>query len=416
MTTQTNRGPTHLGLILSVLFPLLVFISPSSSFATSTLNTKVQFYSAELNFNYDPAMLKKNKHCTSTACIEKFHGKIEATDYTILLNDLLSYKEKYKLNDWFFYNLVRKTVEGIYPKQSSMYQTTVTWFFMTKAGYDTRLYTAQNKYTFLYVRTEDEVYEMPFVKVEGAFYLDLTSIYFKAKTKGLLMEMQKFQPGALNNRLFSLKIQEYPSLPPMIVEKEYQFKHNQKDIRLKVKIDTISNQLLSNYPFIKVMNYIKTPFTETTKKSFEKALKPHLKNLEVEDQLSFLVSFTRKAFDYKSDQMTIRRDQPLTAEEALVSATSDYEDRVSIMYQLLKETTELNFIVIQYIYDDIVTIGVELPEVFGNPFVYNGIHYTICDPTMPSNTGKLGLYPINLDKDFEILEEVIQQTEVGFKD
>ncbi len=413
MLNYLTSYPTRVGIkALSILFLFIPFFS----FAAPTVKTKVQFFSAKLSFEYDSAMLNKNKHCTSTVCIKKFHAKIEETNYRLLLNGMLNYKMQYKLNDWFFYNLVRKTVEDIYPKESSMYQTTVTWFFMTKAGYDTRLYTAQNKFTFLYIKTKDDVYEMPYVKVDGQFYMNLTSIYFQAKTKGLLMEQQKFQPGASNEKYFSLTINQYPNLPPMLVKKEYRFKHNERNIKLNVDVDTIGNQLLKNYPFIKTVNYIKTPFTETTKKSFKKALKPHLKNLEIEDQVSFLISFTRKALTFKNDQLYMRRDQPLTAEETLVASLSDYEDRVSLMYQLLKETTDLNFVVIQYLYDDIVTIGVELPEVFGEPFKHKGVNYTICDPTMPTNTGKLGIYPISLDDDYEILEEVIQYTEVGMKD
>jgi len=182
----------------------------------------------------------------------------------------------------------------------------------------------------------------------------------------------------------------------MNVEKVFKFSYRQKEIKLKVQIDTIGKLLLSNYPFVKTAHYLKAPFTEATRKSMVKALEPHLKKLELEDQMSFLVSFTRKAFEYESDQMTIGRDNPLTAEEALVAEGSDFEDRTAILYQLLVDLTDLNFIVIQYLYDDIVTIGVELPEVYGEAFRYEGISYTICDPTMPTNTGKIGLYPIVL--------------------
>ncbi len=407
-----------IGIVTKSTLPLIFFFSLILHFQVfanpTTTKTSVPFFSVELDLEYDQAMLKKNRYCTSQTCIEKFYTKLEETNYNLLLNKFLTYKDELKLNDWFFYNLVEKSVKEIYPKKNSIYRTLVTWFFMTKAGYDTRLYTAQNKYFFLFVRTNDEVYEMPFVKVDGDFFLDLTSIYYSAKTKGLLLEMQKFQPGALNERMFSLKISSYPNIPPMTVEKEFRFVHMEKEIKLEIQIDTLSNQLLSNYPFVKTLNYIHMPFRETTKKSLIKALKPHLKGLELEDQMSLLVSFTRKAFEYQNDQINMLRDMPLTAEEALLATETDFEDRVSIMYQLLKEITDFNFVVIQYVYDDIVTIGVELPEVYGKPFSYEGISYTICDPTMPANTGKLGVYPINLDKDFEILEEVQQTTEVGF--
>lgn len=400
-------------LLLLIVFSVLTTTTLN---AASSKTIQITFYSSKVKLAYDPDMLQKNKHCTSSSCLEKFYQKIEASDYQLLLKGLLREKEKLQLNDWFFYNLVRKTIEQIYPKHRGMYHTTTTWFFMTKAGYDTRLFTAQNKYTFLFVRTTDEVYEMPYVKVEGAFYLDLTSIYHQIKTKGLLLELQTFQPGALNQKVFSLKIKNYPRLTSMNVEKNFRFTFRQKEINIKVKVDTIGKVLLANYPFVKTLNYLQAPFTTSTSDALAKAFRPYLDQLELEDQLSFLVSFTRKAFEYEGDQMVLGRDHPLTAEEALVAESSDFEDRTAILYQLLNELTDLNFVVIQYLYDDIVTIGIELPEVYGNAFIHEGVNYTICDPTMPSNTGKLGIYPINFGEDYEILEEFVQQVEVGMRD
>ncbi len=413
-TTYTISTST--GSILFILSFFFLNINNAIAYTNASQEITIQYYSTTLQMDLDPAMLKKNKYCTSQLCLENFYNKIEETNYKLLLNDLLKYREKLQLNDWFYYVLVQKTMEQIFPKKKSMYRTNYAWFFMTKSGYDTRLYTAQNKFSFLYLRTDDEVYEMPFLKVNGDFYLDVTSIYYKAKTKGLLMEMQKFQPGTLNTQTFSLKINNYPDIPPMIVTKEFSFTHQQKKIKFQVDIDTVANQLLSNYPFVKAINYIETPLTKTTKKSLTKAIQPHIKNLEIEDQLSFFVSFSRKAFEFKNDQIRFRRDKPLTAEQTLVASMSDFEDRAALMYQLILETTELNFIIVEYLYDDIITVGVEFPEVFGKPFIHQGVNYTICDPSMPTNTGKLGIYPINLDKDFEVIKEVMQQVEVGMKD
>jgi len=138
--------------------------------------------------------------------------------------------------------------------------------------------------------------------------------------------------------------------------------------------------------------------------SLKKALQPHLQGKSPADQVRVLVSFTRKAFPYKSDQVRFQRDQPLTADQLMLADSSDFEDRCAMLHTLLKEMTDLNFILVQYIHDDIITIGVDLPEIIGKPFEHEGIKYTICDPTMPSNSSKLGLYPISLDKDIEILE------------
>jgi hypothetical protein len=388
----------------AVLLGSISFFTVSAS--NAPINTKVKFYSTTLDLQLDPSMLEKNKHCTSTSCIKRFYQKLEESNYQLLLDGLLGYKEELKLNDWFFFNLVRKTVEQIYDQESDMFQTSTTWFLMTKAGYDTRLYTNKSKYTFLFVRTEDKVFDAPYLKMKGHQYVNLTSLYYSLKIKGIQFEVPKYQPGQLNNKPFSFKIGEMPELPPMTVNKTYKFKIGQEEVEINVKVDTLGIALLSKFPGTNPMNNIKVPLSGTTMKSIKEALQPYLEGKTDAEKISVLVSFTRKAFPYKSDQIRYRVNKPMTADQLMLADTSDFEDRCALLYSLLKETTDLNFILVRYIYDDIITIGVELPEVTGKPFVHEGIAYTICDPTMPSNSSKLGLYPINLDKDIEILEVV----------
>ncbi|MFT5765045.1 MAG: hypothetical protein ACI8X3_002481 [Saprospiraceae bacterium] len=391
----------------SIFVFFLAFIFSFSVAANDApVKTKIKFYSTTLDLQYDPTMLAKNKHCTSTACVKRFYLKLEESNYQLLLDGLLAYKEDLQLNDWFFYNLVRKAVEHIYKNEKDMFRTSTTWFLLTKAGYDTRLYTAKDKYTFLFVRSEDKVFDASYVKMKGQLYVNLTSLYFGLKTKGIYFEVPKYQPGQLNDKLFSFKIGKLPELPPMTVDKTYKFKLDKEEVVLKVKVDTLGNALLRKFPSTLPMNYIKIPLSETTLVSLKEALQPHLEGKTDAEKISVLVSFTRKAFPYKSDQIRFSVNKPLTADQLMMADTSDSEDRCALLYSLLKETTDLNFILVKYIYNDIITIGVELPEVTGRPFVHEGIEYTICDPTMPSNSSKLGLYPINLDKDIEILEVV----------
>lgn len=395
-------------LLSALLFILLIPILSQAN-TQPVKNTKINFFTKTLNLRYHPDMLKKNKHCTSSICLKRFYNRLEAANYQLILDDLLAHKESMNLNDWFFYQLIRKTVEQIYQKESDMFHTTTTWFLMTKAGYDTRLYTSKSKYTFLYVRTEDEVFEAPFVRIKDQPYVNLSSMYYGIKTKGIFFEVSRFQPGKANHKPFSFKIDQLPDLPPAITERTYQFDFNKEPIQLKVMVDTLSSDLLRNFPITQSFNYVKAPMSKTTMSSLKKALQPHLEGKTPSDQLRMMVSFTRKAFPYKNDQVRYRRDQPLTGDQLMLADSSDFEDRCALLYSLLKETTNLDFIVVRYIHDDIITIGVELPEITGKPFEHQDVQYTICDPTMPGNSSKLGIYPISLDKDIEILEVVHQQ-------
>ncbi len=391
-----------------LLFILAVLCLPIAAFSAPKplVTTKVEFFSKTLELRFDPTMLQKNKLCTSHICLKKFYEKLEKTDYQVIIDDLLAHKEEMELNDWFFYKLVRKSVENIYQDQSDMYKTTVTWFIMTKLGFSTRLYTANNKYTFLYILTEDKVFEVSFIPIREKAYVNLTSIYFGLNTRRMIFDVGKYQPGKANDKPFSFKIDHFPNLPAQTITKQYEFEHDKKTISIEIEVDTIAQALIKNFPITMPYNYIKVPMTNTTMASLKKALKPHLDGKSLNDQVRLLASFTRKAFPYKSDQVRFQRDIPLTADQLMLADSSDFEDRCALFCNLLKETTDLNYVVVQYIHDDIITIGVELPEVIGKPFVHEGINYTICDPTMPGNSSKLGIYPINLHKDIEILDVV----------
>lgn len=390
-----------LTVLAAMLFPFAAF-----SASKPLVSTKVEFFSKTIKLNFDPTMLKGSRHCTSHACLKKFYERLEATDYQVIVNDLLAHKESMELNDWFFYSLVSKTIDNIYSDKSDIYKTTVSWFLMTKAGYDTRLYTAKNKFTFLYVKTFDKVFEAPFIKIRGEKYVNLTSIYHALDTRRLILDVGKYQPGKLEEKDFSFTIDQFPDLPPQSINKQYEFDFDGENITIDVEVDTLGQALIENFPITDPYNYIKVPMTRTTMASLHKALKPNLDGKSLEDQVRFLVSFTRKAFPYRSDQVRFRRDVPLTADQLMLADSSDFEDRCALFCNLLNETTDLNYIVVQYIHDDIITIGVELPTVIGKPFEYEGRTYTIADPTTPANSSKLGIYPINLHKDIEILDVV----------
>ena len=63
----------------------------------------------------------------------------DAETNTIVAN-LLAYKNKLNLNDWIFYQLVRKTANQICAKKDNYNAYTFyKWFFMSKSGYDTKL-------------------------------------------------------------------------------------------------------------------------------------------------------------------------------------------------------------------------------------------------------------------------------------
>jgi hypothetical protein len=69
---------------------------------------------------------------------------------------------------------------------------------------------------------------------------------------------------------------------------------------------------------------------------------------------------------------------------------------------LVKELIDLPMIIVAY--SDHLTIGVKLKNNQGKLLHHNGETYTICDPTGPNNSDKVGIYPKGYErKSYEII-------------
>ncbi len=372
----------------------LLLCLPFLSFSTEVSTAKVKFYSATVNVQYDPETIFKFRTCTRDKCLKTFFETMEGTNYQVLLDDLLNQKEQLQLNDWFFYNLVRKSVEKIYVKQTEIYQTLVCWFLFTKAGYDTHLNTAVNQFVFLNVATNDKVFYTPFTRYEDKTYVNLTALYFGLNTRRALYEIPAYK-AKKEGKLFSFDIDHLPNIPAKIVKKTVQFKYDNEPYSIEIEVDTMARALMRNYPIVNDENYFKVAPSDQLKSTLMPQLASFLEGKTEQEKVGFLVSFTRSGFDYKFDEEYYRHNQPMIPEELFIQQYSDHEDRCALFYFLMKELTSLDIIAVRY-YDAYITMAVALPDPVGKPIDYDGKSYFICDPTSPNNSKKLGKFPAGM--------------------
>ena len=101
--------------------------------------------------------------------------------------------------------------------------------------------------------------------------------------------------------------------------------------------------------------------------------------MSVKNGVDYLMRFTRYAFLFEPDTHVFGREKRLSPEQTLLYDQSDCEDRVALFYCLVKEIYNLPMIVLTY--PKHVTIGVQFEKPVGQPIVFNGRKYTICEPT-----------------------------------
>lgn len=293
------------------------------------------------------------------------------------------------MDDWLYYQLIRKTAQSISPKASNYQRYTLyKWYFLSKSGYDAIVTINADKILF-YVQSDELIYNIPYRTKNGKQYVclnyhDYGSIDF---TKNSFSEVNISVPEALNS--FSYKVTRLPSFNSQdYLEKDIEFTYNENEYRFKVKVNPDVKTIFANYPVVDYGTYFNIPLSEATYGSLIPSLKQKIKGLNVKEGVEYLMHFTRYAFLFKPDEEAFGQEKRLTPEQTLLYDNSDCEDRAGLFFYLVKEIYDLPMIVVEY--PKHVTIAVKFDKPYGNTITYNGTKYSICEPSSQKEDLKIG--------------------------
>ena len=157
-------------LTLNLLLVIACFAPVKQVFAN---NFSIEFYNGTFNFEIDPSSKIEFNSELSQQAIKDFYDKLNKSNYHSVLEALIKYKEKHQLNDWIYYQLIRKTAQKISPKTENYHRYTLyKWFLLSKSGYDARLSIGNNRMIFI-VRNDENINDIPFFSIEGNKYMCL---------------------------------------------------------------------------------------------------------------------------------------------------------------------------------------------------------------------------------------------------
>ena len=136
-------------------------------------NHSIEFASGTFNFKADESLNVPVSQVPSASAVRLFSETITSGTYKSVINALVTYKSGHKLNDWLYYQLIRRTAQQLSPKKENYFRYTLyKWFLLTKSGYDARLAIAGDKIIF-YVYNDEEIEDIPFFMVDGKKYMCL---------------------------------------------------------------------------------------------------------------------------------------------------------------------------------------------------------------------------------------------------
>lgn len=352
-------------------------------------NNTFEFYDGTFNYTADSAIKINVSELPNEKSVLDFYHEISVNNYQPIVATLLNYKAAHQLNDWIFYQLIRKTAEDISPKKDNYFRYTLyKWFLLSKCGYDAKIAIGNNQIIF-YVRNEEEISDIPFFMIVNKKYTCLNYHDY-----GRLFERENaYKPVTVNipeaKNSFSYKIDRMPDFRPTTYEeKDLSFNFQKRAYHFKLKVNPDVKTIFANYPGVDFESYFNIPLSRETYSSLIPVLKQNVKNMSQKKGVDYLMRFTRYAFLYENDDENFGKEKRLSPEQTLLNDYSDCDDRVALFFFLVKEIYNLPMIAM--LYPTHITMAVAFDKPLSKSIIYNGKKYAVCEPTPQKQDLKLG--------------------------
>lgn len=333
----------------------------------------------------------------SSQSLQQRLQRMNENGYGPLMDSLLLYREKYALNDWLYYQLIRRVAQQLSPKESNYTGYTMyKWYMLARSGYDARLALSRERIIF-YVCNDEDISDIPFFMVSGRKYMCLNYHDYAAANlnEDPPVPVSLLVPGATG--AFSYKVTRMPDFKPEdYTDRKLDFVYDHKEYHFNIRLNKEVQQLFANYPGVDFETYFNIPLSKETYSSLIPLLKKNISKMSQKKGVDYLMRFTRYAFLYENDQENFGKEKRLSPEETLSSAYSDCDDRVALFFYLVKEIYDLPMIAL--LYPTHITMAVAFSKPVGDPIAYKGKIYSVCEPTPEKEDKPIGKLTSELKK------------------
>jgi hypothetical protein len=160
-------------LLKTTVIVLLFFIVTPCYAQEKSYQVSFEFYNKVFNITVDSSIQLTAPDTLSKEYVNAAYEKLNLGKYREVLDTLMLYKNANHLNDWLYYQLIRKTAQVISPKKESFERYTLfKWFLLVKSGYDARLTIADHR-MIMYIFNQEDISEIPFITFNKRKYMCL---------------------------------------------------------------------------------------------------------------------------------------------------------------------------------------------------------------------------------------------------
>ncbi len=339
---------------------------------TETLH--LSYWGLIFNLNYNINMKIENIKKCNSAEIASFWGRLSNTDYELILKDLQKMRERFRLNDWAYCQLIYHTGEEIFQDQNM--SNLFTWFTLTKNAFNCKAGYNEDE-IYLLLATQNKIYGEPHLVLDGRdFYsIDLSNNNIKPIN---IYTYDGEYPEA--DDLIDLNITSSPYLNEVVVEKKLLFSYGDSTWTIPIRQNQTLVEFLAEYPATDLAVYFKSDVSPILRESLIAGLEPIIDNRTEAEALNILLRFVQTAFKYQTDDQQFGEENSLFPDETVFYEYCDCEDRSFLFSWLVREFLGLEVIGLDY--PGHIATAVQMNfDIEGDKINFNGTDYLVCDPT-----------------------------------
>ena len=308
--------------------------------------------------------------------VARFWRQLAGMPVDTVVNDLLRIARELRLNGWGKFVLAREVAGKYIPDASENERVVFAVFMLNQLGYGAKVgRSGQKLYAML---ASNATMYTPYFTFHGGNHDGNMKYYVIVPDHKELTDIEtcivEFGGG---DAPVDFAVAEQPQLADDASEQLLQFGGDSYNVAYNRNLV----RYYATYPLVDFDIYGTAPVDEVLLNSLRRQLSPYIDDMPERKAVNYLLHLVQNAFRYKTDQDNYGYEKWSFAEETLVSAYSDCDDRAIFFAQLVRNLLGMKVVLVYYPGVHLATAVHFDEEVFGNYVTVDGDKFLICDPT-----------------------------------
>ncbi len=349
---------------------------------TASERLKIDFYGGNFYFFYQPISFSLY-HLSQNDITEAVKSMSDQDEkFKSYLQQWIAYSKILQLNDYGFFQLVKKTAEKLYPENNK--KTFFIWYVLNKSGFKSKLgFTAQGDCLLLLQSKYPLLNRYQFTIDDQKYY----SFDFNPDSPKQYGSVYTYKGNPFNTKYqIDFAIEKVPEILPNQKINLFKLYNSMEKFELSSNISYMA--FLNDMPMLDYQAYYYMPMSKKALERLDKAIKPHLKDKTPLQKVTFLLNFVQTSFPYQYDKEQFNTmERPLCAEEMLFYTKGDCEDHAALFAHLVLRYTNCD--VMGILYPGHATTAVRFPDgkkIRGCHLPAPYADYVVCEPTCNMRT------------------------------